>query len=104
MLAFALATAIGATSRRVLPSIGAALVGFLFLFVATDVAVRYLTPVSRAAGPRGTPATAWDIGSGRYHPAAQFWPLQLAYVAMLLALAVVALALGWRATRARQLV
>ncbi len=104
VLAFALATALGAYLRRTLPAIGAALVGFLVLFLLTGWAVRSLTPASQATGPRGTPDTGWGIGNGRYHPADQYWPLQLTYLAILLALAAVLLATGWRATRPRRTV
>ncbi len=102
VLAFALAVAIGAYLRRTLPAIGAALVSFLALFLLTGWLVRNLTPVSHAPGGRGIPATAWDLGGGRYHPVGQYWPLQVTYLAILLALAVAALALGWHATRPRQ--
>jgi hypothetical protein len=60
--------------------------------------------VSHASGPRGTPDDGWDLGGGRYHPVNQYWPLQLTYLAMLLALAAVLLAIGWRATRPRRVV
>jgi hypothetical protein len=102
--AFALAVALGAWLRRTLPAIGAALVGFLALFLLTGWAVRSLTPVSQASGPRGTPHSSWLLGNGRYHPASQYWPLQLTFTALLLLLAAGLLAVGWRATRARQIV
>jgi hypothetical protein len=104
VLAFALAVAMGAWLRRTLPAIGAALVGFLPLFLLTGWAVRSLTPLSRATGPRSLPDGSWMIGGGQYHPAGQYWPLQLTYVAMLLLLAGAALAVGWRATRPRNIV
>ena len=104
VLAFALAAAIGAYLRRTLAAIGAALVSFLALFLLTGWAVRSLTPASTATGPRGAPDSGWGIGGGRYHPADQYWPLQLTYLAILLALAVVLLAIGWRATRPRRVV
>ena len=104
VLAFALAAAIGAYLRRTLPAIGAALVGFLALFLLTGWLVRSLTPASNATGARGTPDSGWGIGAGRYHPANQYWPLQLAYLAMLLALAAALLGIGWRATRPRSIV
>jgi hypothetical protein len=104
VLAFALAVAMGAWLRRTLPAIGAALVGFLPLFLLTGWAVRSLTPLSRASGPRSLPDGSWMIGGGQYHPAGQYWPLQLTYVAILLLLAAAALAVGWRATRPRNIV
>jgi hypothetical protein len=104
VLAFALAAAIGAYLRRTLPAIGAALVSFLALFLLTGWVVRSLTPVSTATGPRGTPDSGWGLGGGRYHPADQYWPLQLTYLAIQLALAAALLALGWRATRPRSTV
>jgi hypothetical protein len=104
VLAFALATVIGAYLRRTLATIGVALVSFLALFLLTDWAVRSLLPTSNASGPRGTPDGSWDLGGGRYHPAGQYWPLQLAYLVLLLALAAVLLAVGWRATRPRRIV
>ena len=104
VLAFALAVAIGAYVRRTLPAIGAALVSFLALFLLTGWIVRSLTSASTASGSRGTPDTGWSIGGGRYHPANQYWPLQLTHLAILLALAAVLLAIGWRATRPRSIV
>jgi hypothetical protein len=102
--AFALAVAFGAWLRRSLPAIGAALVAFLALFIFTGWAVRDLTPPSRATGPRATPDDSWLVGGGHYHPVSQYWPLQLTYVAILLAVAVLLLAAGWRATRPRAIV
>jgi hypothetical protein len=104
VLAFALATAIGAYLRRALAAIGAALVAFLALFLLTGWAVRSLTPASTTTSPRGAPDSGWNIGDGHYHPANQYWPLQLAYLAILLALAAGLLAIGWRATRPRSIV
>jgi hypothetical protein len=104
VLAFALATAIGAYLRRTLPAIGAALAGFIALFLLTGWVVRFLTPASKATGPRGAPDSGWGMGGGRYHPADQYWPLQFTYLAILLALAVVLLAIGWWATRPRRVV
>lgn len=101
LLAFALAVAFGAYLRRTLAAVGAALLAFPVLFVVTAWAVRSLTPLSRASGPRGTPDNAWLLGGGQYHPAGQYWPLQLTHVAVLLVLSVVLLAAGWRATRPR---
>ena len=36
-----------------------------------------------------------------YHPANQFWPLQLSFLAALLTLAAALIALGWHATHTR---
>ena len=49
---------------------------------------------------------SWILGSGTttpvpYHPASQYWPLQLTLLTILLALAAAALATGWHATRTR---
>jgi hypothetical protein len=104
VLAFALAVALGAYLRRTLAAVGAALVAFLALFLVTAWALRNLTPVSRATGSRGSPEDAWILGGGQYHPAGQYWPLQLVYVVMLLALAAAVLTAGWRATRPRSTV
>jgi ABC-2 family transporter protein len=104
VLAFALAVAIGAYLRRTLPAIGAALVAFLVLFVLTGWAVRSLTPLSRATGTMRIRDTSWLVGGGQYHPASQYWPLQLTYVAILLGLAGLLLVAGWRATRPRNVV
>jgi hypothetical protein len=104
VLAFALAVAIGAYLRRTLAAIGAGLVGFLVLFVVTGWAVRSLTPLTRATGPRGAPDDGWGVGSGRYHPVGQFWPLQLTYLTLLVVLAAALLAVGWTATRSRRTV
>lgn len=104
VLAFALAAAIGAYLRRTLPAIGAALVSFLALFLLTGWAVRSLTPTSQVTGARGTPDNGWGVGSGHYHPTNQYWPLQFTYLAILLVLAAVLLAIGWRATRPRSIV
>lgn len=104
VLAFALAAVIGAYLRRTLPAIGAALVSFLALFLLAGWLVRSLTPASQATGRRGTPDSGWGIGGGRYHPADQYWQLQLIYLAILLALAAVLVAIGWRATRPRSVV
>lgn len=101
VLAFALAVAIGARLRRTVPAVGGALVGFLFLFLVTGWAVRGLTPLSHVRGDRGAPGDSWMIGSGHYHPAVQYWPLQLTDVALLLLLSAALLGVGWRATRAQ---
>ena len=61
----------------------------------------------QTAGPHFTaPPGSWILGSGTnvpvlYHPAGQYWPLQLILVTVLLALAAAALATGWHATRTR---
>lgn len=102
LLAFALAVAIGAWLRRTLPAIGAALIGFLAVFLLTGWAVRSLTPLSHDTGPRrGVPDGGWIVGSGLYHPASQYWPLQLTYAAMLLLAVTALLTTGWYATRTR---
>lgn len=104
VLAFALAVAFGARLRRTLAAIGAALVSFLALFLLAGWIVRSLTPSSRASGPGGTPESGWAIGGGRYHAAGQYWPLQLTYLAILAVLAAGLLALGWQATRPRNVI
>jgi len=107
LLAFALAVALGAWLRRTLPAVGAALVGFLVLFLATGWVVRTLTPTSRTAGPRfAVPRGGWSIQPSNshsvpYHPAGQYWPLQLTFLVVLVALAAVLLITGWYATRTR---
>lgn len=107
LLAFALAVALGAWLRRTLPAVGGALVGFLVLFLASGWAVRTLTPARGRRRPRFTvPRDGWSVqashgASGPYHPASQYWPLQLTFLAVLLALAAVLLATGWYATRTR---
>jgi hypothetical protein len=107
LLAFALAVAFGAWLRRTLPAVGAALVGFLVLFLACGWAVRTLTPTRRTTGRLSTvPRTGWGIQASTghsvaYHPASQYWPLQLTFLAILLVLAAVLLAAGWYATRTR---
>jgi hypothetical protein len=69
--------------------------------------VRTLTPAGHTTGPAGAlPAGGWVIGAQTahgvpYHPASQYWPLQLAFLAILLALAAALLASGWHATRTR---
>ena len=105
VLAFTLAVAFGAVLRRTLPAIAAALAGFTVLLLAARWTVQALTPASTTAGPRFTaPPGSWILGSGTnapvpYHPAGQYWQLQLILLAVLLALAAAALATGWHATR-----
>ena len=107
MLAFALAVAFGALLRRTLPAIGAAAAGFTVLLLAARWVVQDLTPASKTTGPHFTaPPGSWILGSGTsaqvsYHPASQYWPLQLILLTVLLALAAATLALGWHATRTR---
>ena len=107
VLAFALAVALGALLRRTLPAIGAALAAFTVLLLAARWTVQALTPASQTTGPHFTaPPGSWILGSGSgapvpYHPAGQYWPLQLILLTVLLALAAASLASGWRATRAR---
>ena len=107
VLAFTLAVAIGALLRRTLPAIGAALAGFTVLLLAARWAVQALAPASKTPGPHFTaPPGSWILGPGTsgpvpYHPAGQYWPLQLILLTVLLALAAAALATGWQATRMR---
>jgi hypothetical protein len=107
VLAFGLAVAFGALLRRTLPAIGAAPAGFTVLLLAARWVVQALTPASKTAGPDFTaPPGSWILGSGAgvpvpYHPADQYWPLQVTLLAVLLALAAVALASGWHATWTR---
>ena len=106
-LAFALGVAFGALLRRTLPAIGAALAGFVVLLLGARWMVQALTPASKTTGPHFTaPPGSWILGSGTgvpvpYHPASQYWPLQLILLAVLLTVAAAALASGWRATRTR---
>ena len=106
-LAFALGVAFGAVLRRTLPAIGAAVAGFAVLLLAARWAVQALTPATNTTGPRfAAPPGSWVLGSGTgvpvpYHPASQYWPLQLILLTVLLAAAAAALASGWRATRKR---
>jgi hypothetical protein len=107
VLAFALAVASGALLRRTLPAVGAAVAGFIVLLLAARWTVQALTPASKTTGPHFTaPPGSWILGSGTgapgpYHPAGQYWPLQLILLTVLLALAATALATGWHATRTR---
>jgi hypothetical protein len=106
-LAFALGVAFGALLLRTLPAIGAAVAGFAVLLLAARWTVQALTPVTKTNGPRfAAPPGSWVLGSGTgvpvpYHPANQYWPLQLILLTVLLAAASAALASGWRATRTR---
>jgi hypothetical protein len=106
-LAFALGAAFGAWLRRTLPAIGAALAGFAVLLPAAQWAVPQLAPATTTSGPSFVaPAGSWVLGSGTgvpvpYHPASQYWTLQLILLAVLLALAAAALWWGWHATRTR---
>jgi hypothetical protein len=107
VLAFALAVAFGALLRRTLPAIGAALAGFVVLLLCIRWAVVALTPASKTTGPHFTaPPGSWILGSGTgipvpYHPASQYWALQLILLVALLAVAAAVLASGWHETRAR---
>jgi len=107
ILAFALAVAIGAWLRRTLPAIGGALASFLALLLGTGWMVRTLTPAGHTTGPRLTvPPGAWVIGAKTahgvpYHPASQYWPLQVVFVIILVAIAAALLAAGWYAVRTR---
>jgi ABC-2 family transporter protein len=104
-LAFALGVAFGAVLRRTLPAIGAAVAGFTALLLAARWIALALTPVTDTTGPRfAAPPGSWVLGAGTggpvpYHPASQFWPLQLILLTVLLATAAAALASGWHATR-----
>ena len=106
-LGFALGVAFGAMLRRTLPAIGAALAGFTVLLLAARWTVQALTPATNTTELRfAAPPGSWVLGSGArvpvlYHPASQYWPLQLILLAVLLAAAAAALASGWRATRTR---
>jgi hypothetical protein len=107
VLAFALAVAFGALLRRTLPAIGAAVAGFTVLLLAARWSVQTLTPASKTTGPHFTaPPGSWILGSGTsapvpYHPAGQYWPMQLILLTVLVAIAAAALATGWHATRTR---
>jgi hypothetical protein len=103
LLAFALAVAAGARLRRTLPAVGIALAATLVLVLLAGQAVRTWTPVTQPTGPRfgSPPLGAWAVSGGTYHPSSQFWPLQLTFLAILIALAAGLLALGWRATKTR---
>ena len=106
-LAFALGVAFGALLRRTLPAVGAAMAGFAGLLLAARWTVQALTPAPQTTGPGfAAPPGSWVLGSGTgvqvpYHPASQYWPLQLILLAVLMAVAAGALASGWRATRTR---
>jgi hypothetical protein len=106
-LAFALGVAFGAVLRRTLPAIGAAVAGFTALLLAARWIAQALTPVTETTGPRfAAPPGSWVLRAGAgvpvpYHPASQFWPLQLILLTVLLAAAAAALASGWHATRTR---
>jgi hypothetical protein len=106
-LAFALGVAFGALLQRTLPAIGAALAAFAALLLGARWIVQALTPVTKTTGPRfAAPPGSWVLGSGTgvpvpYHPASQYWPLQLILLTVLLAVAAAALASGWHAARTR---
>jgi len=107
VLAFALEVALGALLRRTLPAIGAALAGFVFLLLGARSTVLTLAPARTTTGPRfAAPPGSWVLRSATgspvpYHPASQYWPVQLILLAVLLALTVAALGSGWHATRTR---
>jgi hypothetical protein len=106
-LALALGVAFGAQLRRTLPGIGATVAGFLVLLLGARWTVQAMTPASKTTGPHfAAPPGSWILGSGTgvpvaYHPASQYWPLQLTLLAVLIAIAAAALTLGWRATKTR---
>ncbi len=104
VLAFALAVAFGAILRRSLPAIGAAIATFVALLLGARWVVVTTAPVTNAPRPHSAaPPGSWIIssqpGALSYHPAGQYWPLQLMLLTILLALAAGALASGWRATQ-----
>ena len=107
VLAFSLAVALGAWLRRTLPAVGAALASFIVLLLASGWAVRTLAPSSHTLGPSfDVPVGSWIIQTSQahsvpYHPASQYWLLQLTFLAVLLGLAAVTLVVGWFATRTR---
>ncbi len=107
VLAFALAVALGALLRRTLPAVGAALASFLVLLFASGWAVRSLTPARYTTGPSfDVPVGGWTIRTSQvhsvpFHPAGEYWPLQLVFLGVLLALAWCVLMIGWFATRTR---
>ena len=106
-LAFALGAASGALLRRTLPAIAAALAGFAVLIAGARWLVLALTPARTTTGPQfAAPSSSWILSPATgtpvsYHPASQYWALQLVLLALLLALTAAALASGWRATRTR---
>jgi ABC-type transport system involved in multi-copper enzyme maturation permease subunit len=104
VLTFALAVAFGAILRRTLAAIGAAIATFIVLLLSARWIVVTTAPVTKAQGPHSAaPPGSWIIssqpGALSYHPPGQYWPLQLALLTILLALAAGALASGWRATQ-----
>jgi hypothetical protein len=108
LLAFALGVAFGAWLRRTLAAAGAGIASFLVLLFATGWAVRTLTPTEQTIGPTFTvPAGGWGLSQSSslrsvpYHPASQYWPLQLVFLAVLGIIVVGVLATGWHATRTR---
>lgn len=106
VLAFALAVAFGAWMRRTLPAVGAALVAFLPLLFSAGWAVRTLAPTHRSTAPSHISGLGggWGLQASNgvlYHPASQFWPLQLTLLIILLVTAGALLAVGWYATRVR---
>jgi len=108
LLAFALGVAFGAWLRRTLAAAGAGIASFLVLLFATGWAVRTLTPTEQTIGPTFTvPAGGWGLSQSSslrsvpYHPASQYWPLQLVFLAVLGIIVIGVLATGWHATRTR---
>jgi ABC-type transport system involved in multi-copper enzyme maturation permease subunit len=105
LLVFALAVALGAWLRRTLPAVGAALVSSLLLLLVSGWALRSFTPTRQGtASSSGGSVGGWIIQASngvRYHPASQYWSLQVTFLVILLAMAAVLLALGWHATRTR---
>ena len=106
VLAFALGVAIGAWVRRTLPAIGAALVSFPVLLFASGWAVRAFTPTRLSTAPSHITGAGggWGVQTSTgvlYHPASQYWLLQITFMGILLAIAAAVLAVGWYATRTR---
>jgi hypothetical protein len=107
LLAFALAVALGSWLRRTLPAVGGAMAGSLVLLIATGLAIRTLTPASKTAGPHFiVPPGGWIIQAPNghsvpYHPASQYWPLQVTFLGIAVVLSAALLASGWQAIRTR---
>jgi hypothetical protein len=102
LLAFALAVAFGAWMRRTVAAVGAALIGFLVLFVASAWAVRNLTPIRHPTGNRpAVPRSGWRISASAFHPSGQYWSLQIVEAAVIFIIVSLVLLTGWRATRSR---
>jgi hypothetical protein len=107
VLALALGVAFGALLRRTLPAIGSALIAFIVLLVGAQWAVRTLTPATSNPPPGFmAPAGGWIVHSEAdriltYHPASQYWLLQVTLLGVLLCLSAALFITGWEATRSR---